>query len=312
MLAFAFLLSGTLLYLSKRNKPTEHRGQPQQTVNAILEERAKQAITHTQTPLGASFVKKDWVEFEKLYHPEKDFVELAQIIRACYISNCFKEFKNTDHDQVFTAVVKTFTEMKSKNFAFAGLLITQFERLPTPKHGTPNFKALEAWFSNPDSNQALKRMAILKLGIQDADPAPKWITAISQGITGKTYGLTHESWIQMVSDMRNPVAQKTILNNTLKNFNKMDGDAQAEALILMAQNSKISPKQTKEIFFKFLASKDHKKFEASLKSLLPQLEAKAFTADEIVKIKDRLHSIPETLNTPYVDQKSKDLLERLK
>lgn len=308
---FVVLIGMTGYFIVSKKRAHEQNGQPQQSVEEILQERIKQAQARADTPLGKSFHSKNWVEFEKLYQPQKDFNQLAEIIRACFISNCFKDFKKNEMDRVFDYVVKTFSEMRSQDFALAGLLITQFERLPSPAHGSESYRTLESWFSNPDSSQAEKRMAILKLGIQDSNPDPKWVHAISQGLTGKTFGLTRMTWIQQVNDMRNGAARKKVLITLLKEFHKIEPEAQAEGLVVLAQNSSIAPKKIKTLFFRFLASDQLRDFEAALRSVLPQKNENQFDEKDILKIKDRLHSMPDHLKSPYVELKSKELLNTL-
>ena len=115
----------------------------------------------------------------------------------------------------------------------------------------------------------------------------------------------------MVLEMRNIPARTKVLDSILKNFSKIDSDAKGEALVVLATCPPISIKLVKNIFFKFLDSKDQKYFESALKSVLPLKSENAFNSDEIVKIKDRLNVFPDEVKSPYVEAKSKELLKEL-
>lgn len=298
---------GSYLYFKKKNM--HKSGEPLQSVEEILKERANHAESHLLTPMGKSFISKNWIEFEKLYQPKKDFHELAEIIRACFIGNRFNGFEKKEMDRVLGYVIKAFDEIQSQNFPLTGLLITQFNRLPTPSHESDNYKKIESWYQDENSNQAKKKMAVLKLGIQDSEPTEKWINAVIQGVTGKTFGVTHSSWIQMVLEMRNIPARTKVLDSILKNFSKIELEAKGEALIVLASCPPISLKNVKIVFFKFLDSKDQKYFESALKSLLPLKNENAFNSDEMIRIKDRLNDIPDGVKNPYVEAKAKELLK---
>jgi len=301
----------TVVVLKKKNNIRDLQGQPQQTTEEILEERARQASNHIRTPLGTAFVQKNWKEFEKIYQPQKDFRELGEIIRACFIENCFKDFNKTEQSQVLTYVVKTISTMKPKEFALAGILITQFERLPSPAHDSENYRTMEGWYLNSEASDVQKRMAVLKLGVQDAEPATQWAPIIIQGLTGKTFGLSRSSWVQMVGDMRNIKNRKTVIASMIKDFNKIEKSAQPDSLVIMAQNEAKSSK-VKSYFFKFLDSNNQEEFEGALKSIIPMNDEHVFNESELTKIKDRLRSFSDELRTPYADLKSKEILNVLK
>ena len=303
------LVCVTLFFVWKKKQDSASRhAEPQQSVEEILQERALQAKAHLDTPLGRSFEAKNWTEFEKLYQPQKNFHDLAEIIRANFIGNEFKGFTQTNMDHVLGLVLKTFDEMKPQDFALAGLLITQFERLASPAHDSENYKTLESWFLDPNALPIKKRMSVLKLGIQDASPEPKWVKVIEAGILGNDFGADRTKWIQMISDMRNYEQRKDVLKVMLKEFSRIESTAQPEALALLAQEPDLPSKQIKEIALKFLQSKNQKEFEAALKSVPSLFKEQAFTAGEVQKIKDKLNLIPLKLNSPYVEQKAKEVL----
>src|ERR1700739_1842243 len=104
----AVIGAGTFFIMKKKKLDASRHAEPQQSVEEILTERAKQAKSHLDTPLGKSFQAKNWAEFEKLYQSSKNFHELAEIIRANYIENQFKDFSKADMDQVFKYTLKTF------------------------------------------------------------------------------------------------------------------------------------------------------------------------------------------------------------
>ena len=309
-LAVVIISITSYFIILKRNKNKNEV--PQISVEQILKERAMQAGNHLLTPMGKSFLTKNWVEFEKLYQPQRDFNELGEIIRASFIGNHFKDFKKGEIEKVFSYVLKTFDEIRSQDFVLTNLLITQFERLPTPDHGSPDYQKLESWYNDHDSSPAKKRMAVLKLGIQDSNPDPKWVSAVIQGITGKSFGLTHSSWIQMITEMRSIPARTKVLEALLRNFTKIDSEARPEALIALASSPTIAPRLIKKIFFKFLDSPNQKEFEAALKSMLPIFKENGFASEEVQKIRGKLINVPGEFKTPYVQLKVEELLKSLK
>lgn len=304
------IIVGAIVIVKKKN--FLKGGNVPQTAEEILKERAKQAALHLKTPMGTTFTEKKWGEFDKMYQPKSQFHELAEIIRATYIDSQFKNFSKEDMDKVLSLTLKTFDELDPKNYALTGLLITQLERLPSPAHDSQNYKTLASWYADSKAAPIKKKMAILKLGVQDANPDAKWLNAIGQGIVGKNNFINTQQWLQMASEIRNTQAKTNMMKLVVKDFKSIEATAKPAALTLVSQNPSIAPKEIKDITLKFLQSQEPKEFEASLKAITTLSREKSFTPAEENIIKEKLTHIPAKLNSPYVDQKSKELLRYIR
>lgn len=285
--------------------------EPQRSVEEILIERSKQANTHLESPLGKSFVAKNWSEFEKNYNPNHQFNELAEIIRACFIGNYFKSYTREEMDRVLNVVLKTFSAMEPKNIPLSGLLITQLERLPTPEKGTENYKILESWFSDPSAPDTKKRLTVLKLAVHDGSPSERWLSVLSQGLLGKTYGASRVDWIQWIGNMRNDSARNTILKSLAKDFNKLESEAKPEALVLLSQTPGVANHLVKDTAFKFLQSKNQANFEAGMRVVYNLAKDKLLSKADVEKLIYKMTNIPPELNSPYAEQKAKEILSVL-
>jgi len=308
--------SGVGFWIWKKKHPSIKVGQPQQTVEEILLERARQAKTKLDTPLGKSFVGKNWAEFDQLYQPQKNFHDLAEIIRAAYIGGQLKSFTPGDMDRVLGITLKTFDEMRPQDISLAGLLISQFKRLPSPPHDSENFETLESWFSSSKTLLIKKKFAILKLGVQDSAPDAKWVKVLADGIKGQSFGADKSEWVQMIGEMRNLEQRKKVLKVMLQEFSGIEHTAQPNALVLLSEEPELAPKQLDTIIMKFLQSANESEFEAALKCILPLAQAKFFSADDVAKIKEILTPVANgapNANTqknhiPYVVEKAKEIL----
>lgn len=279
-------------------------------VAVIMKEREQQGQNQMKTPIGNLFDEHKWDDIEKVYDPSKNMQQFSEVIRACFITECFKTFKNTDYERLVSIVVRTLSGVHADDMALAGTMLNQLERLPVPEAGTKNYQAIEAW--QKSSNQELKRTAIIKLGIQAASPKQKWVNAVIQAMLSDSLGLTQSAWLQKTGDIRSISGRKTVLEALLKNLNKIKPEARGQILIALSDQPEIAPDKIKKMFFQYLESDHSRSFEAALKSFSPLFHAGILSADDQSRIKNRLNAVPQSLQSPYVTGKVSEILAQLK
>ena len=314
-IAAIVLATSAVIYISRRpiKSLTESKqGEPLQSVEQVLAERAKQANKHLDSPLGKAIANRNWVEAQKVYQPALVFHELAEIIRALFIDNKMSEFTADDQEKLLALVIESFTVMPEKNYHQTGLLVSQFERLPSPNHESENFKTLLKWSKASKENPLMRRMGITKLVIQDANPDESALSFFKKLIVGgDTYGVTRSDWIQKIDDMRNPKIKLECVELIAKNIKGIPSDSQAAALVVLAHHLDVKSLATKNMTLRFLKSEDQSKFEAALRALPPILAANLLKESDKTDIVKKLTNLPLSLKTPYVEMKSSELLKLL-
>src|SRR5699024_2752952 len=130
-----------------------------------------------------------------------DFVELAEIIRAVYIQNHFSQYSSEDMDAVVKLTYDALERIDPNNRNQAGLLITQFFRLPLPEKRRSTYQQLEAWlelYKDP----FLNRLAVSKLVLQDLRPPEKAIKQFVAGYLVPLDRVNRADWIRSTDDIR--------------------------------------------------------------------------------------------------------------
>ena len=315
----AFIILGFIgvsaaIYFSKRHvvHPIGKTSPHEKTTMEIMTERSLQASKQLDTPLGKAIVSKNWQEVNSLYHPESNFIQLGEIIRALFIEQKMKTFTLDDQEKLTTLVLGTFDKMPEKNLHLSGMLVSQFERLPSPKQGSMNFKILKKWIHDPEEQSLKRKLGIIKLVLQDAIP-DKEAAALYQKtlINGDTLGQQRNEWIQEIDEIRSHPVQEEALESIAKNFKKITPDAQPAALLVLSRHLEIKPEQTKTLTLQYLKSADLAKVEAALKALVPLLHENLLNPAEKDAVANTLTNFPTPVRTPFVELKSSQILKLL-
>jgi hypothetical protein len=308
------LVAGGVYRLRKQPSAPIRRadgGEPLKTAEQILQERANQAALQLQTPVGKAFASRNWAEFKSLYQPQTQFHLLADIIRAHYIQNQFSHFTTEDMDEVLHATYDTLEQIEPKNRGQAGLLITQFYRLPLPQKQSSRYQQLESWLSrNGKDDPFLNRLAITKLVTQDMRPPEKAVKSFIAGYTNP-YGADPAEWVRMTDDIRSVSVRERCLKELFRTYPSLKGDARAKALVVLGHEPALNGKAVAKLALDSLASEDQAAFEAGLRTIPGLLSGKLLNPDQKSVVVKRLTGLPEKLKTPYVTAKIGELLPQL-
>ena len=287
-------------------------GEPQKTVDQILGERSRQASQHLVTPLGRLFTEKKWTEFKKIYQPQTDFHEFAQMIRALYIQNQISSFNSEDIDHLLKLTYDTLERISVGNRNQAGLLITQFFRLPLPEKQSSTYQQLESWLGlTSKEGTFLNRLATIKLVTQDLHPSERAIHAFISGYQTPLDNMNRTEWIRLTDDIRSSGTRERCLKELFKIYPQLHGMDQSQALITLGHQPELNPKSISKYAIQSLDSEEAGSFEAGLRTVASLIQANLLNPDQKALIAKRLTHVPEKLKTPYVDAKIDDLLPRL-
>ena len=307
------LLGGGLWYKQLRNHPNKTpNGEPQKTAEEILAERARQAASHLNSPLGKAVLNKDWQGIQKLYQPRTQFVEMAEIVRALFIEGKMRDFSLPEQDQLLALLLDSLSSLEEKNLHLASLLITQVERMPSPQHDSLSYKTLKTWLSDASAQGLKKRIAILKLALQDLKPDTNALQIFRQGLVqGSTFGVTRSDWIQQLDDTRNEIEHTKSAEFLLKNYQRISKDAQPAALVVLSHQLKVGASEIHDLALQSFESEEIGSFEASLRAIGNLAEAKMIKSPEKEAIVKKLTHIPLALQSPFAKAKAVELLNIL-
>ncbi|MBC7396691.1 MAG: hypothetical protein H7333_04535 [Bdellovibrionales bacterium] len=307
------LLGGALWFGNTKSVPKNPpSGEPQKTAEEVLTERANQAATHLNTPLGQAVLHKDWPGVQKLYQPKTQFLDMAQIVRALFIENKMNEYTPSEQDRLLNLLLETIEQMDVKTEHLASLLITQIERLPSPQHDSAAYNILKKWLNEADHFSLRKRIAILKLALQDLKPDSSALFSFRSGLLqGSTYGISKTDWIQHLNDIRNEDEKRRTAEYLLKNYKKVPAEAQPSALVVLSHHLDVGSVEIKTLTLQNLRSEKTDAFEASLRAIGNLAEAKMIKSPEKEAIVKKLTSIPPALQSPFARAKALELLSIL-
>ncbi|MBS1959196.1 MAG: hypothetical protein JST80_06995 [Bdellovibrionales bacterium] len=286
-------------------------GQPQKSVEAILQERSTQASGSLLTPLGKAFIAKDWSTFKNLYQPATQYHDLAEIIRALYIQNQFSSWTTDDMDEVLKITYNTLERIEPKNRALASLLLTQFYRLPLPQKQSSTYQQLESWVSNQASGTFLNRLSVTKLVQQDLHPSDKVIKSFIAGYQSPLDNVSTTEWIRMTDDIRSPLVRDQCFKELLRLYPKLRPAEKSQALIMLGHEPAINAKSIVKYALESLQSDEQQTFEAGLKTVSNLLNANLLDSNQKTTAVKRLTNLSAELKTPFVNAKIGDLLPKL-
>jgi hypothetical protein len=314
-LIMGFIAISAISYIARHKRAAidkNTQSQPQQGVEEILAERAKQASRQLETPLGKALAARNWVDVQKNYNPEKDYIILGDCIRALFLENKMKDFKPEDTEKLVSIIISTFEQMDEKNMHLSGMLVTQFDRMPSPQHDSESFKTLKRWANNPKEPVLRRKMGITKLVLHDAKPENQLVDLYKKAlINGDTFGSTHSEWIQKIDEIRSQPVQTECVELLAKNFKKIPAQSQPAALFVLSHHISVRTEETKILTLQFLETDDPGKFEAALRSLPPLINGNHLKEAEKAIIVKKLTNIPAPVRTPFVEMKSSEILKLL-
>ena len=312
-LVFLVMAATAIWYVHKKTPEIKsNEGQPQQSVEAILDERLKQAGKHLETPLGKAIVLKNWNEVNKIFDPKTQYLELASILQALFIENKIKDFNLAEKDLLLGLSLNALDKRTERDAHLAGLLVTEIERLPSPRHDSAYFKKLMAWALDSKELSVKRRVAIEKLALQDATPDERAIKVFYKSLlSDDSAGLSRKEWIQNVDAIRNQSAHKQAIEFLAKNIKKIPVEDQSQALVVISRAPEAALPQVKTMVFHFLKSNDASQLEGALRSLSNLARKNLLDDSEKKKVLNDLNSIPATGMNPFIEAKRQELLKLL-
>lgn len=306
---------GAFYFFSRPHEPIRRadQGQPQKSVDAILQERANQASAQLQSPLGKAVLSKDWLEFKKIYNPANQYLQFAEIIRAMYVQNLFSNFGKEDLEQLLSFTYDTLERLEPKAYHQSGLLVTQFYRMPLPAKNSALYQRLDAWTQHHSGTSSfLRKLAVSKIVIQDLSPPEAVVKAFVDGYRNPIEGATSTEWIRSTDDIRSPSVRLHCIQELLKLYPKLKADEQAQVLIVASKETKTQPKQLYPLVLKSLQSNENTTFEAGLRALALLVPREPLPSNQKAAVVKRLTETPQYLKTPFVNSKLEEVLQLLK
>jgi hypothetical protein len=311
-IAFGVILVLGAAFYAYRNYEKQHawksKGEPQKTVEAILNERARMAEKSLETPLGKAFAAKNWALFDSLYHPEKDFYSLSEMIRAGYIENIYQKFSSVDLEKVEKTVYETLLVIDEKTLPRASLLITQFMRMPMPPAHSETKKRIEKSAVSDSTPPLLRRTFILKIVQQDSEPDATAVNEFSRALgSEEAYGYSREEWIGALDEIRSVSVREKLTKKLIATYGHLKPVAQRETLVVWSHLPKLETAKLCAAILSKIQSSIPADVESGVRALTPVLIQTTLTDKEKDTIAKKLASIPEAAKTPYLIVKTQEL-----
>jgi hypothetical protein len=304
-------IGGGVYYWLHRQKNPLDEVPPAKTVEQILNDRKVHASQQLATPQGALFAQRNWDEFARNYQPEKDFNQLAELIRSTFIGNGFSAYQPADHERLMELVLKSLSQLKSKDIPVSTPLIFQAERLPSPRDQSSNYHLLEKWITDSHVHSLLKKLALTKIVVNAESPAAKWVNQLASGITGNRFQVDFEEWMQMIAETRNVKVRHQLMKRVASAYSQLPVQHRPSALILLSSDADLAPDVVRAASLKFLHSTHQKEYESALRAVGELSRKNLLTTDDKDRIRKLLIQAPAELNTPYVVMKTKEILNAI-
>jgi hypothetical protein len=315
-LGFALLAFGIIFglgYLIKtRRSNTESR--PAQSLEQIFADRAKQAQTKLSTPFATLVKTKDWAKIKSDFHPEKQGLELAEVVRSFFIQNEIKAFSLSDQQELMALLIKSYPANPRQAQLEQSMILNQILRLPSPARGSESESLLLGWLKEPKAFDDKRSAAFKKLVTDEMEPRPEVIQALIKDVFLKFGPSRESSRIRLVEEMRNEKKKVEILTQIARRLRELPEDERSSALVSLARKSKSMPEQRQPLLsqvFQALKSTNPSDLEGALRCILPIHEAKKLSADEITKVVNLLTAIPDAKRTPFVKAKAEEIIRIL-
>jgi hypothetical protein len=293
-------------------------GQPQKSVVEILDERQRQAGESLNTPLGKHFREKNWVDFKKLFTPSRDYLQLAELIRAGFIHQLMDHFNSEDHDLLMNSVMDALETIKVEDRGSAALLISQFMRLPCPSPESESGKRLADWLTpkrvngNRMQDDFLVGLAAFKWGTQSMSPPEKSVLIFSTGFTRSIGSNPSGTWIAGVDQIRSERIRERLIKSLQATFPKLQGTEQNQAYIVLAKNLSHFDTRLLQVGLGWLQTKDPARIEAAVKGLAAVHQKQPLSKPIAEKTVNLLTNLSGDLKTPYSEAKIAEFVSQLR
>jgi hypothetical protein len=308
LLGLSTLVIGSIAFYFLRPHPQKYQAPPPKSIDEILAERSKQATKSLDSPLGQKIRAKKWDEVHQAYHANQSAFEAALIIRGLFVSGEITKFAIKDQDELLTLLLDGIDTLEAVSLRKAALLFSQIERLPTPSHDSKSYLRLKTWLEGSNQPFEKRRMAILKLVMNDASPEPKAVSAFEHLLlSSETFGIVRSDWFQRVDDIRNVIVQKRILDLIANHAKSYGSGDRASALVLLAHHSEDRAPLVRSLLFQQIKEKDTFSYEASLRAISELIKSKSLSSDDLLKLRDYWILIPKTMMNPFMEAKIKEI-----
>jgi hypothetical protein len=313
VLAGLILVSGSVFWGLKHRKPLEQN--PPKTVAEILSDREVQAKKSLDSPLGRTLSARDWAGFDKVFEPKRDAFLLAQVVRSLFVVGGMESFTLSDRNQVLTRLMRSAAALSPKDLGQAGLLFSQFERVPAPPQDSKEFKTLLEWISTKGVPADLKRVALLKLVLNDADPDAQAISAFEKVIAGgEAPGYSRADWILKIDDIRNAGVLERMVGFAHHHQKSLTETEREALLVLMSRHLDRHLEDAKKMLFERMTPKSQSGVEAVLNAAGHLVRENKLSRSEIAALKAFFGDIGDTYKTPFTEMKIQEIrkdLERI-
>ena len=310
ILAGFILIAGSVFWSLKHRNPKEQN--PPKTVAEILSDREVQAKKSLDSPLGKALAAKDWAGFDKVFEPKRDAFLIANVVRSLFIVGGMESFTLADRNQVLNRLMHSAAALSPKDLGQAGLLFSQFERVPAPPHDSLEFKTLLEWVSTKGIPADLRRVALLKLVMNDADPDAKAVSALERVISsGDAPGYSRADWILKIDDIRNAETLERMIEFAYRRQKSLSEAEQETLLVLLSRHLERHLEDAKKMLFERMTPKTQSGVEAVLNASGNLVRENKLSRAEIGKLKAFFGDIGDSFKTPFTEMKIQEIRKDL-
>jgi hypothetical protein len=283
---------------------------PPPSVQKIFQDRQAQARAILLTPLANLVQTRDWPAL-KARSGEPGFGQsLAEVVRAMHVELKFQEWTPQDHAQLTEILLVGLSGASEPELLS---IIPQIERLPSPVSDSPAALRLRR-FLDPGQPEVLRVLAFKKLVIHESKPEA---SDIDRGIRAllpapKTKGGINP--FLLVDETRNDQVKKTLLSKLAASWAKIDRSRAPTTLYLLCRNIQSIPQFYSKgwsLTLQSLQSKDSLSIEYGLRSLVYLHQFKKLPPAEVERVVSILTSIPTPRRSPFIQEKSNEIIEML-
>lgn len=284
---------------------------PQKTIEEVLKERADQAAGDLLAPTGQAIVAKNFDQASAhLKEVKKPHLHLANIIRALFIQNKLTDYTPADFDALEMLILSLLEKEPEKDQLGYELLSTQIYRLPLLDSKSLSRKKIEMMARNNDTESTSRNVALSKLIIQATPPSEKEIKNFEQ-LYGK---ISHAQWLATVDAIRTAETQTQMIQVLTRQWSKLDPLMQAQSLTLFS-SALATPKNKELVMFSLKQIREGNGdalTESSLRYLSALNDKNLLTTDQKSQIVNSLTKIEDTKKSPFLAEKIRELIIKLR
>lgn len=297
----------SVFYWRNRFKPD---APPAPSVQKFFSERAATAEGYLTSPVGAALRNKDWKFLRSRQLDPGAGQELAEVTRSMFIDVGFSDWTPGDYDLLFDILL-------SASIRAAGSeqekIIAQLDRLPTPSNGSPVSDRLRRLLGSGQS-KSLSLLAAKKLAIQDLSPTPADLSRALPALMAAPKNKGEPNPLLMIDEARSPEAKKYLLQGILPRLKQLHPEHYPSTLYLLSRNIEIIPSAYEKIYLLTrgaLQSQDPVRMEYGLRNIVFLNAYRKLSGTEVARIVSLLTSIPSHQQTPFIREKSKEIISLL-